>query len=82
MVERRPARRAVVGEAELPVRVGLGANRVDRRCQPLRLRVVDGREHRDEGPVGELGRGQPAGPLSATRVIAAPAAPAANPFAR
>ena len=46
--ECRLVRRAVVGEAELPVRIGLTPDGLDRAREPLRVGVVDGRDDRDE----------------------------------
>ena len=40
---------AVVGDAELPVGIDLAAHRIDRRLQPLRLRVEHRHQHRDLG---------------------------------
>jgi hypothetical protein len=50
VVERLAACGAVVGEDELPVRIGLPAHRLDRTLQPGRIGVEDRREDRDDRP--------------------------------
>ena len=56
VLEGGAARRSVVGQAELPVGVPLGPHRVDAAAQPRGIRVVDGRDDRDERPEAEIGR--------------------------
>ena len=48
--------RAVVDDPQLPVRIGLGADRVDRLLQQAPLGLVGGHHHRDQGPLRERGQ--------------------------